>query len=98
MMLYAITLLGCTTYSSPVLSEIWCISPFPDSASSPLPVTVVLPQCAMLIFKFHLGFRLNVCPVHASKAFLRATIQSSLPSRCTTTREVIGDFVPISAV
>lgn len=49
------------------------------------------------IFIFHLGFKLRVCPVHASKAFRCATIQSSLPSKCTTTREVMGDLVAIKA-
>lgn len=47
---------------------------------------------------FHLGFKLNVCPVHASRAFRLATIQSSLPSKCTTTSDVMGDFVAMSAV
>lgn len=47
-MLYAITLRGDTTYASPVLRLIWCMRPLPESASRPRPVTVVLPQCAML--------------------------------------------------
>lgn len=48
-MLYAMILLGCTTYSSPVFNMIWWIKPFPDRASKPLPVAVVLPQCARLL-------------------------------------------------
>lgn len=40
----------------------------------------------------------NVCPVHASSAFLCAIIQSNVPSRCTTAKEVIGDFVEMSAL
>ena len=50
----------------------------------------------MLVFTR--GDRLNVCPVHANSAFLCVTIQSSLPSRCTMTIEVIADFVEIKAV
>ena len=50
----------------------------------------------MLVFTR--GDRLNVCPVHANSAFLCVTIQSSLPSRCTMTMEVIADFVEIRAV
>ena len=50
----------------------------------------------MLVFMR--GDRLSVCPVHANSAFLCVTIQSSLPSRCTMTMEVIADFVEIRAV
>lgn len=50
----------------------------------------------MLVFTR--GERLKVCPVHANKAFLCVTIQSSLPSRCTMTIEVIADLVAIRAV
>jgi len=48
-MLYALTLLGCTTYSSPVLRVIWWIWPRPVSARRPRPVTCVLPQWARLL-------------------------------------------------
>jgi hypothetical protein len=44
------------------------------------------------------GARLRVWPVHARREFRDATIQSSRPSRCTTTRDVMGDFVAIRAV
>lgn len=117
--LYAITLLGWTTYSSPVLSDIWWMRPLPESARRPRPETSVLPQCDKLlvhqhtyskyskctrdmgdltIFVFSLGDRLRVCPVHASSAFRCATIQSSLPSRCTTTSDVTFDFVDMRAL
>lgn len=39
-----------------------------------------------------------VWPVHAKRAFLWATIQSTVPSRCTTAKEVSGDLVAIRAV
>jgi hypothetical protein len=39
-----------------------------------------------------------VWPVHASKAFLCVTIQSTVPLRCSTDSEVIGDLVEMSAV
>ena len=77
-------------------------------------MTAVLPQCARLcfrqlqpssrklfghtIFVFHLGLRFSVCPVHASSAFRLAIIQSNLPSKCTTTKDVMGDFVAMRAV
>lgn len=37
-------------------------------------------------------------PVQASNAFRWATIQSTVPLRCNTVKEVIGDFVDIKAV
>ena len=46
--LYAITFRGETTYSSPVLRLIWWMRPLPERARRPRPVTVVLPQWAML--------------------------------------------------
>lgn len=52
----------------------------------------------LTILVFSLGLKLKVCPVHASNEFRCAIIQSSLPSRCTTTKLVMGDLVPISAV
>lgn len=55
-----------------------------------------LISLTMLVFTR--GDRLSVCPVHANSAFLCVTIQSSLPSRCTMTMEVIADFVEIRAV
>lgn len=56
----------------------------------------VFISLTMLVFTR--GDKLNVCPVHANSAFLCVTIQSSLPSRCTMTIEVIADFVEIKAV
>ena len=56
----------------------------------------IFHSLTMLVFTR--GDRLNVCPVHANSAFLCVTIQSSLPSRCTITMEVIADFVAIRAV
>ena len=53
---------------------------------------------SLTMLVFTRGDRLNVCPVHANSAFLCVTIQSSLPSRCTMTIEVIADFVEIKAV
>lgn len=52
----------------------------------------------LTIFVLTRGVRLKLCPVHANSAFRCATIQSSLPSRCTTTSELMGDFGPIRAV
>ena len=52
----------------------------------------------LTIFELRPGESLRVCPVHATRAFRCAIIQSSRPSRCTTTRLVIGDFVAMSAV
>lgn len=37
-------------------------------------------------------------PVQARRAFRCVTIQSVVPSRCTTVKVVVGDFVEISAV
>lgn len=59
-------------------------------------IEVRLVFLTMLVFTR--GERLSVCPVHANRAFLCVTIQSSLPSRCTMTMEVIADFVAIRAV
>ena len=44
------------------------------------------------------GVTERVCPVHAKSAFLCVTIQSMVPSRCSTVKEVRGDFVDINAV
>ena len=49
-------------------------------------------------FRLIVGLMVRVCPVHASKACLWATIQSIVPFRWTTAKEVIGDFVEIRAV
>ena len=95
---YATTLLGCTTYSSPVLRAIWYTWPLPERQSSPRPVTRVLPQCAKLICVFICGRRAKVCPVHAKSALRCAIIQSSRPSRCITLKVVMGDLVEIRAV
>jgi hypothetical protein len=40
----------------------------------------------------------SVYPVQASSAFRCATIQSTVPLRCNTVKEVKGDFVDIKAV
>jgi hypothetical protein len=40
----------------------------------------------------------SVCPVQARSAFLCVTIQSTVPLRCKTVNEVIGDLVDINAV
>ena len=61
-------------------------------------MTCVLPQCARDIFVFVRGVSASVCPVHANSAFLCAIIQSTLPSRCTTTKLVFVDRVAMSAV
>jgi hypothetical protein len=50
------------------------------------------------IFVFSRGDIVRLWPVHASSAFRCATIQSSLPSRWTTTSDVHFDFVDIRAV
>lgn len=52
----------------------------------------------LTIFVLIFGLTDNACPVHASNAFLCATIQSFLPSKCTTDIDVMGDFVETSAV
>ena len=39
-----------------------------------------------------------MCPVHASNALRCVTIQSIVPFRCSTVKEVSGDFVDIRAV
>lgn len=85
MILYAMTLLGCTTYSSPVLSVIWCIKPFPDSANRPLPVTVVLPQCARLFANQPLAMQYLVYRLPSSGSILASSsecAQSKLGARC----------------
>lgn len=45
-----------------------------------------------------LGLTDSACPVHASSADLCATIQSNLPSRWTTAKEVMGDLDEMRAV
>ena len=50
------------------------------------------------IFVFTRGFTVRLCPVHANSAFRCVIIQSNLPSRWTTTKDVIFDFVDINAV
>lgn len=57
-----------------------------------------IPWSSLTMLVFTRGDRLSVCPVHANSAFLCATIQSNLPSRCTMAMEVIADFVEIKAV
>lgn len=57
-----------------------------------------LPQCPMLSDVLIWGLTDSVCPVHASSAFLCATIQSNRPSRCMTVKLVSGDLVEIRAV
>ena len=47
---------------------------------------------------FIVGFIERVCPVQASNALLWAIIQSIVPLRCTTVKEVMGDFVEMRAV
>jgi hypothetical protein len=47
---------------------------------------------------FILGLTDNVWPVHARRAFLCVTIQSTVPLRLTTTSDVMGDFVDMRAV
>lgn len=48
------------------------------------------------IDRFPVGRTESVWPVHASRAF-PASIQSSVPSRCTTAKELPEDLVDISA-
>lgn len=57
-----------------------------------------VPTSLLTILVFTRGVRLRLCPVHAKRAFRCAIIQSSLPSRCTTTSELMGDFVPMRAL
>jgi hypothetical protein len=47
---------------------------------------------------FAVGETERVWPVHASSAFRCATIQSTVPLRCNTVKEVSGDLVDIRAV
>jgi hypothetical protein len=61
-------------------------------------VTLEFPQWAMLMPRLIVGDKDKVWPVHASRPFLWVTIQSTVPSRCNTENEVIGDFVEMSAV
>jgi hypothetical protein len=44
------------------------------------------------IFLFTTGLTERECPVHANRAFRCATIQSIVPSSCTTAKEVTGDL------
>jgi hypothetical protein len=50
------------------------------------------------ILPLSFGWTVSAWPVHASNAFRCATIQSNLPSRCTTVNEVKGFFVDRRAV
>lgn len=97
-MVYATTFPGCATYCSPGLSVTWYICPGPANATRPLPVISVLPQCARLIPRFAVGETESVWPVQARRAFRCATIQSTVPLRCNTVKEVSGDLVDIKAV
>lgn len=50
------------------------------------------------IFLLMVGLTDREWPVHASSACRCATIQSKVPSRCITAKEVIGDLVEMSVV
>jgi hypothetical protein len=50
------------------------------------------------ILKFIFGFTISACPVHARRAARCATIQSTLPSRCTVVKDVAAELVDIRAV
>lgn len=80
MMLYAITLLGCTTYSSPVFSIIWWMRPLPDKVIRPRPETVVLPQCARLLVgqrhASHCPVNLMAHHLHIHARFQRKCVSS----------------------
>lgn len=52
----------------------------------------------MFIDVFARGVTERVWPVHARSAFRCVTIQSTVPLRCTTTIDVIGDLVEMRAV
>jgi hypothetical protein len=52
----------------------------------------------MLILRLAVGESERVCPVQASRAFRCATIQSTVPFKCNTVKDVRGDFVDIKAV
>jgi len=48
----------------------------------------------MLVLR--LGFTINDCPVQATSPFLWVTIQSDLPSKFKTVKDVFGVLIPIS--
>jgi hypothetical protein len=50
------------------------------------------------MLRFAEGDIASVWPVQARRAFLCATIQSTVPLRCNTVKEVMGDLVDIRAV
>jgi hypothetical protein len=52
----------------------------------------------MFMDVFARGVTERVCPVHARSALRCVAIQSTVPLRCTTTIDVIGDFVEMRAV
>ena len=54
--------------------------------------------CPHTIFKLRIGRTRSEWPVHASKAFRCATIQSIVPFRCITAKELAGNLVEISRV
>ena len=98
MIVYANTFPGYATYSSPGARVTWYIWPGPARATRPRPVIFELPRCAKLIPRFMVGDTDNVWPVHARRPFLCVIIQSSVPFRCITDIDVIGDFVEMSTV
>lgn len=55
-------------------------------------------QVARTRFVLIVGRIDNERPVHASRAFLCVTIQSTAPVSCTTAKEVTGDRTEIRAV
>ena len=65
-------------------------------------VTVSLVSCGrrrrQTILRLIVGRTVNELPVHATRAFLCVTIQSIVPSSCTTAKEVMEDLVATSAV
>lgn len=56
------------------------------------------PQCARGRRVCTRGVTVRVWPVQARRAERWATIQSVVPSRCSTVNVVVGAFVDISAV
>ena len=52
----------------------------------------------LAICLFIVGLIDKVWPVHARSACRWAIIQSNVPFRCTTAKEVMGDLVDMSAV
>lgn len=58
----------------------------------------VLPQCARERLLWIREEGVIVCPVHASRALRCVTIQSVVPSRWRTAKDVVGDFVEMRAV